>query len=76
MKIHSDLDITQLITLFGFIGSLIVWGVKLERQVSENSASVEAFEKVQEIRWEENTRRMESLRRDLTLLDTQLREKP
>ena len=75
MKINSDLDITQILTLFGFIASLIVWGMRLERQVGENSTSVEAFEKVQEVRWEENSRRLESMRRDIISLQERLHAK-
>ena len=72
MKFDQNV-ITNLLTLVIFIGTLIGWGMKMERKVSDNSASVTAFEKVQEVRWEENSRRLDALRRDLMVLENYLR---
>ena len=74
MKIKDDIDLTQIITALAFIGSMVAWGMKLERRVSENAAAYEAFETVQEVRWTESNRRMESLRKDITIVEQQLRE--
>lgn len=73
MKLPENFDITSIVTLLGFISSLMIWGIKLERQVGENSASVDAFEKVQEVRWNEAQRSLEILRRDITVIEEQLR---
>ncbi len=72
MNIRNDLDLTQIFTLAGFIGSLVLWGMKLEREVGSNTASVEAFQKIQEARWEESVRRLDALRRDISVLEEKL----
>ncbi|WP_448216946.1 hypothetical protein [Endozoicomonas sp. 2B-B] len=73
LKLPENFDITSIVTLLGFISSLMIWGIKLERQVGDNSASVDAFEKVQEVRWNQAERSLETLRRDIIVIEEQLR---
>ena len=79
MKVKQEIDLTTIITVLGFIGAMVVWGIRLESQVSGNSASQEAYEtmqdKLQAIRWENTERRIDSLRKDVTLLESLVRDK-
>ena len=72
MKITPEI-ITHLVTLLGFIGSLVVWGMTMERRVAQNTASTESAAKIEQMRFEETGRRLDGLQRDIILLEQQLR---
>lgn len=72
MKLDQQ-AITNLLTLVIFIGTLIGWGMMLESRISESNVSVQAYQKVQDVRWEENSRRLDAMRRDLQLVENRLR---
>lgn len=79
MKIKDDIDLTAIITTLGFIGAMVVWGIRLEGAVSSNTTSMkareEAQEKIQKMRWEAIDSRMDRLRADITIVEQQLRER-
>ena len=78
MKIKDDIDLTTVITTLGFIVAMIVWGIRLEGDVSSNTASMKAYKETQDqlmkLRWETIDSRMDRLRADITLVEQQLRE--
>lgn len=72
MKLDQQ-AITNLLTLVVFIAALIGWGMKMERDVNDNTASVDAFEQVQAVKWEAVERRLDNLTRDIHVLENRLR---
>ena len=79
MKIKQEVDLTAIATMLGFIVAMVVWGIRLESQVSSNSASQSSYEamqhKIQKIRWDNVEQRIDSLRKDVTLLESLVRDK-
>ncbi len=69
LKIKQDIDIGQIVTVLVFVGALVGWGMDMEKRITKATASVEAFERVQEVRWKENNRRMDAIRSDITILE-------
>ena len=66
--------VSQLLTLLGFIGSLVIWGMTMERRVAQNTAKTESAVRVEQMRFEETCRRLDAQQRDITLLEQQLNE--
>ena len=74
MKIKQDIDLGQIASTLVFVGALIGWGIDMERRLTRANTSVEAMERVQKVRWEDNNRRLDNLNRDLITLENRMRE--
>ena len=79
MKIKQEVDLTTIITMLGFIVAMVVWGIRLESQVGQNVSRFTIYEQMQEkqqaLRWETIEQRLNSLRKDITLLERLVRDK-
>ncbi len=67
MKFKNTIEITHIISLLALIISVIVWGIRMEGRI-------DGFERLEEVRWTENNRRLERLRDDLIYTDRIIRE--
>lgn len=74
MKIKEELDLTAIITTFGFIVAMIVWGIRLEGAVSSNTAAMDLNEEkrdaVQKVRWESLEFQLDQLRQRIFVLES------
>ncbi len=67
MKLDKTIDVGHICTLIALIAAVIVWGIRLEGRI-------DGYERVQDVRWEENYRRLDRIRDDMRYLDKQLEE--
>ena len=74
MKIKQDIDLGQIASTLVFVGALIGWGIDIEKRLTRANTNVEAMERVQKVRWEDNNRRLDNLNRDLITLENRMRE--
>ncbi len=77
MKIKEELDLTAIITTFGFIVAMIVWGIRLEGAVSSNTTAMngneEMRDKVQKVHLEGLEFQIDQLRQRISVLENQQR---
>ena len=73
MKITPEI-ITNLLTLLGFIGSLIIWGMSMERQLSNSASEMKSAAKIEQMRFEETGRRIDAIKHDIIILEQQQKE--
>jgi len=67
MRLDRTIDIGHICTLAALIVAIIVWGIRMEGRI-------DGYERVQDVRWEENYRRLDRIRDDMTYIDRQIRE--
>ena len=72
MKIKQEVDLTNVLTMFCFIASLLVWGIRLEDRVMALNVRLEAFEKlsktVSEARMDSIDQRLDDMRTDILFM--------
>ena len=66
MRLDRTIDIGHICTLASLIAAIIIWGIRLEGRI-------DGYESVQDVRWEENYRRLDRIRDDIIYIDQQVR---
>ncbi|MES9986203.1 MAG: hypothetical protein ABW115_22650 [Candidatus Thiodiazotropha sp. 6PLUC6] len=61
--------VTVVATALGLVVTLFIWGMRLEHRFGELTATQQTFERVQEVRWQNLERRLETLRADIVILE-------
>ena len=68
MQLTSE-HISQIITLTGFIASIVVWGVTLETRLAHQSARTENLLHLGQVRVEQFQQKIEQLEQDIRQIE-------